>query len=73
MEKWTEVRPSIREEDLVLVTTEATARGSWPLGRVVRVEMGRENRSGIVRTVVVRFSSGKEVRRHIGVLVHLEC
>ena len=31
------------------------------MGRVVRTEMGRENRSGIVRTVVVRFPSGKEV------------
>ena len=73
MEKWTREHPSLSVGDLVLVTTEATPRGSWPLARVVQVEESRESRSGVVRTVVVRLANGKELRRHIGKLVHLEC
>lgn len=73
MAKWTKEHPSLKVGDLVLVTTEGTARGSWPLATVTQIEDGKELRDGVVRTVTVRFSNRKEVRRNIGRLVLLEC
>ena len=71
--KWTESRPSVNEGDLVLLSTEATSRGSWPLGRVTRVEPSiRRRQAGNVRTVEIRLSDGRLLRRPIQKIVRLE-
>ena len=53
--KWREDKPSLKVGDVVLVSTEMTTRGSWPLAIVTEINEGRETRSGIVRTVTVEI------------------
>ena len=71
--KWREEKPSLQKGDVVLVSTESTTRGTWPLAVVEEAELSNSNRSGLVRTVRVRLASGKQLRRPIQHLVHLEC
>ena len=52
--KWTDVRPDIKEGDIILVMDPATLRGCWPLARVERAHPGRDGR---VRVVDVRVGS----------------
>jgi hypothetical protein len=58
-QKWHRVTRDIREGDLVLVADNITPRGQWPLGRVVKVNVGRD---GHVRSCVVRTRGSVSVK-----------
>ena len=47
--------PNLKIGDLVLVAAYGTPRGSWPLGRIVRVFPGQDN---VVRSVEVKTKFG---------------
>ena len=66
--KWTEVRPDLQEDDIVLVQNPAAPRGEWPLGRVTRAFKGEDGR---VRVVEV-LTKGKLVKKPVVKLVKLE-
>lgn len=73
--KWTRERADICEGDLVLIATENQPRGSWPLARVTSttdVHNVRDQRAVKTRSVVLRLPNGKETRRPVQGLVHLE-
>ena len=67
--KWHQVTKNLEEGDLVLIEETDAPRGVWPLGRVVRVQPGRD---GLVRSVVVK-TRGTELMRPVTKLVPLEC
>ena len=67
-QKWTHPQPSIRVDDIVLLEEENTARGEWPLARVLELQSGLD---GFTRTVKL-LVRGKEKTRPIQKLVLLE-
>ena len=68
-QKWLGLKPSLAIGDLVLIIDENAPRGSWPLGLVQEVNVGRD---GLVRSARVRTKSSIFVRP-ISKLVSLEC
>ena len=70
--KWTEDKPSLELDQIVLVSDEQTPRGRWPLARVSDVEKTRSFiRDGKVRTVEVTLADGRKLRRAVHKLVPL--
>lgn len=67
--KWQRPRRNMKEGDVVLVAQENLPRGQWPLGRVVRINTGRD---GLVRSCVVKTRTS-EIIRPITRLCLLEC
>ena len=65
--KWRKVEANLAVDDVVLLVDEQVRRGDWRLGRVVEVECG-----DLVRTVSVRLSNGKVLRRDRTKVVRLE-
>ena len=57
--KWLSNRRNIAADDLVLIVDANSARGQWPLARVVRPIPGPD---GIVRTAVVKTVRGEYIR-----------
>ena len=58
-QKWTEARPNITVNSLVLLVDESLPRGKWPLGRILDVFPGPD---GLVRSVLVKTASGEYTR-----------
>lgn len=56
---WQRKTTDLKLDDIVLVVTENTPRGQWPLARVVEVKHGRD---GLVRSCVVRTQRSQLVR-----------
>ena len=50
------MRRNLRENDVVLVIDDQTPRGSWPLGRVMKVFRGKDD---VVRSAVVKTQFGE--------------
>ena len=70
---WVEAEANLLPGDVVLVTKENMKRGNWPLARVVEPTNPRRLRSDdLVRSVEVRFADGRQLRRPIKHLIHLE-
>jgi hypothetical protein len=67
--KWLREKHSLAVGDLVLVSSENTPRGVWPMGLVVKVRISDD---GLVRSAEVRLRSGAKVDRPIAKLVSLE-
>ena len=65
--KWDKVKDPVKEGDVVLLTSNQTPRGLWPLARVVETFPGED---GFVRTVKV-LARGKEFMRPITKLIPL--
>ena len=57
--KWFREIGALREGNLVLVLDENSPGGHWPMGRISRPLPGKD---GVVRTVLVKTSSGEYVR-----------
>ena len=57
--KWTSVKRNLKVDDLVLITDSVEPRSKWLLGRVTRVNVGRDNH---VRSAEVRTKSSVLVR-----------
>ena len=57
--KWMTERRNLAKNDLVMVMDERTARGDWPLGRVVETY---PDDLGVVRTVLVKTRGAERVR-----------
>ncbi|XP_064638293.1 uncharacterized protein LOC135494310 [Lineus longissimus] len=66
--KWETEKPPVEVGSIVLISEDRTPRGSWLLGRVDEVYMGKD---GICRTVAVRTKKGV-LKRPIQRLHHLE-
>ena len=58
-QKWNKECRNFKKDDIVLVMDETMPRGTWPLGRVMEVKMGRD---GLVRTVLVKTMKSQLVR-----------
>lgn len=58
-QKWQRPTRDVQEGDLVLVADDNTPRGQWPLGRVIKVNGGRD---GHIRSCVVRTRSSESVK-----------
>ena len=41
--KWTEKRPNLKENDIVLLRDKNAKRNCWPLGRISRVKYSKDN------------------------------
>lgn len=57
--KWTEKKPDLQVNDMVLTIEKDTVRGQWPLGRIIEVYPGKD---GHVRVVKVRTRKGDLIR-----------
>jgi len=57
--KWLKDRKNLQEGDVVLIADPNTARGSWPIGRIVRPLPSADN---VVRKALVRTGSGEYIR-----------
>lgn len=68
-QKWQSKTANLKKNDVVLVATENTPRGQWPLARVVEVNVGRD---GLVRSCLVR-THNTLIKRPITKLCLLEC
>ena len=66
--KWNKENRDLEEGDVVLVISQDTPRGKWPLGRVLKVYPGKD---GHVRVVKVKVGA-KEFTRPISKLCPLE-
>lgn len=75
MQTWQREKEDVQEGNLVLVSSENSPRGSWPLARVIGTDTHnlRQAKSSHVRSVLLRLASGKTLRRPIQHLVLLEC
>ena len=60
-QKWDEVRPNLKVDDVVLMKDEGAPRRSWPLARVIEVHKGDDD---LVRSVTL-FSRGSTYKRPI--------
>ena len=58
-QKWLSKHRNFKEGDVVLISSDATTRGRWPLGIIESTETDSD---GLVRTVVVRTSDGSSRR-----------
>ena len=67
-QKWVKDEPNLNVGDLVLLFDENSPRGSWPLGLVKEISVGRD---GLVRSVRVKTTM-TELVRPITKLVVLE-
>ncbi|CAH8287249.1 unnamed protein product [Heterobilharzia americana] len=67
-QKWLGRKRNFKEGDVVIVASEKTPRGSWPLGVIETCEKDEDD---LVRTVMVRMKEGT-VRRDIRKLCLLE-
>ena len=67
-QKWVKDEPNLTVGDLVLLLDENSPRGSWPLGLVREISVGRD---GLVRSVRVKTATTEFVR-HITKFVVLE-
>ena len=68
-QKWLHVKDNLRVGDLVLLMDENVPRGSWPLGLVQEVNVGRD---GLVRSARVKTKT-TILTRPITKIVTLEC
>ena len=68
-EKWTKKRADLSKDDVVLVVDEDLPRGQWRLGRIVETYPGRD---GIVRSVLLKTGTGRELVRPVAKLCRLE-
>ena len=66
--KWQNQMANLREGSLVLIETDNTVRGKWPLGLIKEVKRGRD---GLVRSVLVK-TKDSELIRPVTKLVPLE-
>ena len=66
--KWTQTKPDLTVGDVVLVVSPDTARGEWPLARVVEVYPGSD---GHVRVVKIKVR-GKYLTRPITRLCRID-
>jgi hypothetical protein len=66
--KWTQDVPNMKIEDLVIVVDYSIPRGTWSLGRIIKVYCGSDN---MVRSADVKTKSGV-YRRHVAKLATLE-
>lgn len=57
--KWLRPKPNPRIGDLCLIRSEMTPPNRWPLARIIRVQLGRDD---VVRVVVVRTAASELVR-----------
>ena len=60
-QKWTEVRPNLRVDDVVLMKDEGAPRCSWPMARVLEVHKGDDE---LVRSVTL-LSKGSTFKRPV--------
>lgn len=58
-QKWLHTQRNLKENDVVLVADEQTARGVWPLARVTKVNVSKDD---LVRSVEVKTVSSQLVR-----------
>ena len=68
--KWFQTGPNLKIGDLVLVVDYGTPRGSWPLGRIVRVFSGHDN---VVRSAEVKTKFGLMKRPVMKLALLVEC
>ncbi|XP_028517549.1 uncharacterized protein LOC110247780 [Exaiptasia diaphana] len=68
-QKWLRPQRNLQDGDLVLIADENTPRGKWPIGKVTKVNKGRD---GLVRSACLSTSSGSMVTRPITKLCFLE-
>lgn len=57
--KWNSEQPNLKVGDIVVIVDHSAPRGYWPLGRVLDLDLGRDNR---VRAVTLRTKNGSLVR-----------
>ena len=67
-QKWTHSQPNVRVDDIVLLEEENTARGEWPLARILELQPGLDGHTRTVKLLV----RGREKIRPIQKLVLLE-
>ena len=58
-QKWQRKITNVKKGDVVLVASDHSPRGQWPLARVDEVNYGRD---GLVRSCVIKTPSGQLVR-----------
>ena len=68
-EKWTKESSAPSEDDVVLIVDDDLPRGQWRLGKVLETYPGRD---GVVRSVLLKTSSGRELVRPVTKLCRLE-
>ena len=68
-QKWLGIQSNLKVGDLVLVMDENAPRGSWPLGLIQEVSVGRD---GLVRSARLKTVTSV-LTRPITKLVSLEC
>ena len=68
MSKWHKAEDNVKIGDIVLLCEENTPRFLWPMGRVIEVNMGRDQ---LVRSVRIKTRS-TELVRPISKIVKLE-
>ena len=68
-QKWQTPQPNIKRGDLVLIADYNRPRGSWPLGIIEEVYIGRD---GLVRSAAVRTSANNSLKRPVTQLCVLE-
>ncbi|XP_065196475.1 uncharacterized protein LOC135827967 [Sycon ciliatum] len=66
--KWRQELPDLKVNDVVVVASNDTPRGQWPLARVMEVYPGKDNH---VRVVKLRLATGKSLVRPIAKLCPL--
>lgn len=65
--KWTDIKPNVEVDDMVLIKHESTPPLQWPLGRVVKVYVGKDD---LVRVADVK-TNGNIFKRPVGKLAIL--
>ena len=66
--KWNNEKDDFKVGDIVLVLSNDTPRGQWPLGRVTQIFVGSDGRVRVVKVQVGR----NELTRSVHKLVPLE-
>ncbi|CAM1308924.1 Uncharacterised protein r2_g1909 [Pycnogonum litorale] len=65
--KWTAERTDFQKDDVVLLCDPSQPRGTWPLGRILRVMPGQDGRIRVAEVL----SSGKTYVRPITKMTYL--
>ena len=67
--KWARNERVLHLNDLVLVADKTSERGTWPVGRVIKLMLGKD---GGARTAIVKTKSGENTRSVIELFVFRE-
>ena len=69
-QKWNQLRPNVKEGDVVLLMDNSQPRGSWPMGRITKT---MPDDQGQVRSIQVKTKTGVYIRPISKVIMLLEC